>query len=261
MKRILITGKGSYIGTHFRDELLKNPEKYEVEELEMRNDEWRNHDFSSYDVVYHVVGIAHIKEVKENEQLYYQVNRDLAYDTAKKAKEEGVSQFIFMSSMSVYGLNYSDTPIRLSTACKPNTYYGISKYEAEKLLIGLEDDSFKVCIVRPPMVYGDHSPGNLTKLFKAVRKVHIFPTIKNQRSSITVEKLIEYIKKYIDEEVDGIHLPQNDEYMCTYEIVKQKMEKEGIYVFYTSLFNPIIKLMIGKVGLVTKCFGDLIYGK
>ena len=136
MKRILITGKGSYIGTHFRDELLKYPEKYEVEELEMRNDEWRNHDFSSYDVIYHVEGIAHIKEVKENEQLYYQVNRDLAYETAKKAKEEGVSQFIFMSSMSVYGLNYSDTPIDLSTPCNPNTYYGISKYEAEKLMIG-----------------------------------------------------------------------------------------------------------------------------
>lgn len=261
MKRILVTGKGSYIGTHFIEELSKYPNEYQIAELEMRNDEWKSHDFSSYDVVYHVAGIAHIKEVKENESLYYKVNRDLAFETAKVAKAAGVKQFIFMSSMSVYGLNYSKEMINLDTKCNPNTYYGISKYEAEKLLIGLEDDSFKVCIVRPPMVYGDNSPGNLTKLFNAVRKFHIFPTIKNQRSSITVEKLIEYIKQYIDADSSGTYLPQNDNYMCTYEIVKEKMERENVKVIYTSLFNPIIKLMIGKTGLVTKCFGDLVYGK
>ena len=83
-----------------------------------------------------------------------------------------------MSSMSVYGLNYSNELITVSTKCNPNTYYGISKYQAEKGIKKLENDTFKVCIVRPPMVYGDNSPGNLTKLFNAVRKFHIFPTIK-----------------------------------------------------------------------------------
>lgn len=222
MKKVLITGKGSYIGTHFKEEFLKYPSVYEVKELDMIDESWKQHDFSQYDVVYHVAGIAHMKEVKENEQLYYKVNRDLVVETAQKAKESGVKQFIFMSSMSVYGLNYSKEVITKETLCNPNTYYGISKYQAEQRLHELEEDSFKVCIVRPPMVYGDDSPGNLTKLFKAVRKVHIFPTIRNQRSSITVDKLIEYIKKYIDEECTGLYLPQNDEYMCTYEIIKRR---------------------------------------
>lgn len=261
MKRVLITGKGSYIGTHFKEYLKKEPEKYYVEELNMIDGTWKNFDFSKFDVVYHVAGIAHKKEVVENEQLYYKINRDMVIDVARKAKEAGIKQFIFMSSMSVYGLNYSKELVTRKTVCNPNTYYGKSKYEAEQLLQEIEDDSFKVCILRPPMVYGDNSPGNLTKLFDAVRKVHVFPTVRNERSSITVEKLIRYVKSYVDDEVSGLYLPQNDEYMCTYEIVKQKMKQEDIKVLYIPLFNPIIRFLIGKVTLVTKCFGDLKYEK
>jgi len=261
MKRVLVTGKGSYIGTNFKLYLEEFPNDYVVEELDMLDDSWENHDFSNYDAVYHVAGIAHIKEVPENEELYYLVNRDLAIKVAKRAKEAGVKQFIFMSSMSVYGLNCSKEAITRTTECKPNTYYGISKYQAEEALVQLSCPTFKVCILRPPMVYGDNSPGNLTKLFKVVRKFHVFPTIKNQRSSITVEKLVEYVKSYIDTEAEGLYLPQNDAYMCTYEIVRTKMENEGVKVIYLSLFNPIIRLLIGKIGLITKCFGDLIYQK
>ena len=87
MKRILITGKGSYIGTHFKEYLEKEPQNYYVEELDMVDGSWKDFDFSDFDVVYHVAGIAHIKEVKENEELYYKVNRDLVIEVAKKAKE------------------------------------------------------------------------------------------------------------------------------------------------------------------------------
>ena len=261
MRRILITGKDSYIGTHFKAYLGQHPEEYKVEELDVRDDTWKDFDFSKFDVVYHVAGLAHIKEIKENENLYYKVNRDLAVNIAKKAKALKVKQFVFMSSMSVYGLNFSKVLITQYTPCLPNTYYGKSKYEAEQQLKGLEDKFFKICIVRPPMVYGDNAPGNLGKLFNAVRKFHVFPTVRNERSSITVDKLCEYIKEYIDEEKHGLYLPQNDTYMCTYEIVKKKMKEENIKVIYIPIFNQIIKLMIGKVGLVTKCFGDLKYGK
>ena len=261
MKRILITGKDSYIGTSFKKYLEQYPDEYYVEELDVRDDSWKEFDFSSFDVVYHVAGIAHIKEVKENENLYYKVNRDLAVDIAKKAKSECIHQFIFMSSMSVYGLNYSDQLITKDTKCQPHTYYGKSKYEAELELNELNDNNFKVCIVRPPMVYGDGAPGNLGKLFKAVRKFHVFPTLRNERSSISIEKLCLDIKKYIDENSQGLYLPQNKEYMCTVDMVKKQMEEENVKVIYMSLFNPMIKLLIGKIGLITKCFGDLKYGK
>lgn len=259
MKRILITGKGSYIGTNFKQVMEKYPEEYRVEELDMLNESWRRHNFTKYDVVYHVAGIAHIKENPKNEELYYKVNRDLAIEVAKKAKVSGVKQFIFMSSMSVYGILYSDKPISLSTKCQPNTYYGKSKSQAEKKIEELADENFYICIIRPPMVYGDNSPGNMTKLLRLVKKTHIFPTIKNKRSAITIEKLIEVIKEIIDDETKGIILPQNDKYMCTYETVKEKMELEKISIHYVKVFNPILKLLIGKIDMITKCFGDLFY--
>ncbi len=95
MKKILITGANSYIGTSVENWLAKESDKYKVDTVDMRDDSWKNESFSGFDVVFHVAGIAHIKETKENRSLYYKVNRDLAYETAKKAKAEGVKQFIF----------------------------------------------------------------------------------------------------------------------------------------------------------------------
>ena len=104
MKRILITGANSYIGTSFEKWITQWPEEYNVDTVGTRNDEWKELDFSSYDTIFHVAGIAHIKETKENEFIYYEVNRDLAVHVAKKAKLEKVKHFIFLSTMSVYGL-------------------------------------------------------------------------------------------------------------------------------------------------------------
>ncbi|MBS5111741.1 MAG: NAD-dependent epimerase/dehydratase family protein [Coprobacillus cateniformis] len=258
MKKILITGANSYIGTSF-EKYMEQYDGYQIDTLDMMNPEWKNHDFSIYDVVFHVAGIAHQKETKENTHLYYKINRDLAIATAKLVKEAGVKRFVFMSSMSVYGLDVSKELVNLNTPTNPKTNYGKSKLQAEEEILKLQNDSFTVSIVRPPMVYGEGCPGNLTKLFDAVRKFHIFPTINNQRSSITVEKLCEEIKYIIDENKYGIYLPQNDEYMCTYEIVKEQMKKEKVKVLFIPFFNPIIRVMVGKVGLVTKAFGDLKY--
>ena len=104
MKKILITGKGSYIGSHFNDYLLNNFKgQYFVDELDMLDSSWKAYDFSSYDVIYHVAGLAHSTPDESQRNLYYQVNTDLAYETSKKTKDAGVKQFIFMSSIIVYG--------------------------------------------------------------------------------------------------------------------------------------------------------------
>ena len=261
MINVLITGKGSYIGTHFKELLQKYPDKYYVEELDVRDDSWKLFDFSDFDIIYHVAGIAHIKETEENKSLYYRVNRDLAVEIAKNAKKQGVRKFIFMSSMSVYGLDSSEEYINSNTKENPKTNYGISKYEAEKILCELKDESFDVVIVRPPMVYGKDSPGNLGKLFKMVRKVHVFPKFVNKRSSITVENLCYFILDVVEKDRTGVFYPQNDEYMCTYKIVKNQMDFENVKVKYVSCFNWIIKFLIGKNLLISKVFGDLCYEK
>ena len=100
-KKILVTGANSYIGKNFID-YISSFDDYSVEAISVRDDSWKDVDFGQYDVVYDVAGIAHIKETDENRHLYYEVNRDLAVALAKKAKAEGVKQFIYLSSMSVF---------------------------------------------------------------------------------------------------------------------------------------------------------------
>lgn len=258
MKKILITGANSYVGTSF-EKYVSEQGDFQINTLDVKNPDWKKQSFAGYDVIFHVAAIVHKKETKENEELYYKVNRDLTLELADKAKSEHVKQFVFMSSMSVYGLDYSDKLIGLDTPTNPKTNYGKSKLQAEEGLLKIQTEDFKISIVRPPMVYGEDAPGNLGKLMKAVRKVHIFPTIKNERSSITIENLCKEIKKIIEDSKTGIFLLQNEEYLCTYRIVKDSMEKENVKVLYTSIFNPLIRVMIGKIGVVTKAFGDLKY--
>lgn len=260
MKKILITGANSYIGTSF-EKYMEQYNNYQIDTLDMMNPEWRNYDFSTYNVVFHVAGIAHQKETKQNAHLYYEINRDLAVEVAKKSKAANVKQFIFMSSMSVYGLDYSNEPINVNTPTIPKTNYGKSKLEAEQEILKLNDKDFIISIIRPPMVYGENCPGNLTRLFNVVRKVHIFPTVRNERSVIYIDCLCENIKKIIDRCKSEIYMPQNDRYMCTYEIVKKQMKEENIGVIYLSAFNLLIKGLIGRMSVITKIFGDLKYEK
>lgn len=261
MKKIMITGKGSYIGSNLLQLLEKQMHEYTVTELDLQSDEWLLQEFPKVDIIFHVAGIAHLKESEKNKQLYYSVNRDLAFEIAKSAKAVGVKQFIFMSSMSVYGLIHQEECITIATEPRPITNYGKSKLEAEHLIQTLEDDNFKVCILRPPMVYGENSPGNMTKLVSLVERLRIFPKIENQRSYISIEVLINYVKDIIDYYQSGIFFPQNEEYMCTYKSIKKIMENNQRKVIYIRLLNPLIHFLIGKVDLVSKIFGDLKYEK
>ncbi len=202
-KRILITGKNSYIGTSFEKWLQQWPDDYTVDTLDMIGDDWRHTSFKGYDVVFHVAGIAHVSTVPKLESLYWQVNRDLAIETARKAKAEGVKQFIFMSSMSVYGDSSSINEKRVitrETVPTPANFYGDSKLQAEQGIISLQDDHFNVVILRPPMIYGKGSKGNYPKLAKVARILPFFPDIDNQRSMLHIDNLCEFIRLMIDNE-------------------------------------------------------------
>lgn len=256
MKKILITGANSYIGTSFEDYISKLDD-YQVDTVDMMDNLWKEQDFSSYDVVFHVAGIAHIKEIPEIESLYYEVNRDLVIDVAKKAKNSGVKQFVFLSSMSIYGL--TSGIITPNTVPNPNTYYGKSKLQAEVGLQLLRDDSFKISVLRPPMVYGKNCKGNFQSLIKIAKKVSFFPYVNNQRSMIYIDNLSSFVKKAIDEELDGIFFPQNKEYVNTSNLEKliaNSMNKKMIIVKST---YPLIMLLRKFIVQADKAFGTLIY--
>lgn len=257
MKKILITGKNSYIGNFFIEALEDYPDKYSVDFISLRGDSWKGEDLSSYDSVFHVAGLAHVKETEDNKEEYYKINRDLAVDFASYCRDQGVKQFIFLSSMSVYGLE--NGVIDEKTPLKPNSHYGKSKLQAEKILGEMETEDFKLAIVRPPMVYGKDTKGNYPRLSGLAKKTPVFPKVDNKRSMIYIENLSEFIRLLIDDEARGIFLPQNSEYVNTSNMVGLIAKFHGKKIWFVKLFNPILRRL--NIGLVNKVFGDLVYEK
>ncbi|WP_423408386.1 NAD-dependent epimerase/dehydratase family protein [Heyndrickxia sp. MSNUG] len=259
MKKILITGKNSYVGKSLEKWLENSPDSYSLESISLRDDSWKDKDFREYDVVFHVAGIAHIKETKENADLYYKVNRDLAYGVAQKAKVEGVKQFIFLSSMSVYGIESG--VIDKNSPIQPKSNYGKSKLQAEELISTLEENLFKVAILRPPMIYGKGCKGNYTKLAKFALKAPVFPDIENKRSMIFINNLCEFVRLLIDNFDSGVFFPQNKDFVKTSNMVNLIAKAHGKKIWETKLINPIIYYLLRRMATVTKVFGDLVYDK
>jgi nucleoside-diphosphate-sugar epimerase len=260
LKKILITGESSYIGGCLKKWLGNYPDRYLVKSINLRNNSWTNEDFSKYDVVLHAAGIAHVSSDPKMEESYYKVNRDLTIETASKANEEKVKQFIFLSSIIVYGDGCSDrSVIDLGTSPTPSNFYGNSKLQAEEGIRLLNSDCFKVVILRLPMIYGKGSRGNYRKLAELARKLPMFPDIENQRSMLHIDNLCEFIRLMIDNEERGLFFPQNSEYVKTSDMVRMIANIHGKNIKMIRTFNIVIRLLGLKVGLINKVFGNLVY--
>ena len=264
MKKILITGAGSYIGTSVERWLSGFKGMYSVDTLDMRREDWKEHSFAGYDAVFHVAGIAHVSADPEKKDLYFKVNRDLAVETAKKAKADGAGQFIFMSSIIVYGNSArvgKEKWISPETETAPADFYGQSKLEAEQGMLPLADGSFHVVVIRPPMIYGKDSKGNYRKLSKLAGKTPLFPDIKNCRSMLYIENLCEFVRLLIEHESGGIFYPQNAEYVTTSEMVREIARVHHKKMHLTRLFNPAVYVCSFFFGMVNKVFGNMAYEK
>ena len=255
MKHILITGADSYIGTALENYLSGKP--YAFTTLDVREPDWAECSFAGYDAVLHVAAIVHQKEQPDMEALYNRVNRDLAVQIARKAKAEGVGQFLFMSSMSVYG---TDTGvITPETVPQPVSFYGKSKLAAEELIQKEADERFKVCVLRPPMVYGPGCKGNFQTVVKLVQKLPIFPQLSNERSMICIDNLCEFLKLCIDNCESGLFFPQNREYMQTSAMARVIAGKLGRRVLFSRLAGFGVQLLVPGVPMAKKAFGSLVY--
>lgn len=255
MKNVLIAGAHSYIGESFKIYLEQYQDKYTVSEITTKGLKPTTDIFEGIDVVFCVVGIAHIKETSKNRQLYFDINRDLVVAIARAAKEAGVKQFILLSSMSVYGLKVGH--IRKNTKPHPVTAYGESKFQADEEIKKLESDNFRFACLRTPMVYGHNCKGNYQALRKFALKSPIFPNYENQRSMIYIGNLCEFVKECIDFEREGLFFPQNAEYTNTSQMVKLIAQEHGKKIKMTKVFNLILKAV--PIGLVKKVFGNLTY--
>ncbi len=266
MKKILITGANSYIGTSFEKYIKDNfPDDYTVDTVDMVDGSWREKSFAGYDSVFHVAGIAHSDSGKISEErakFYYAVNTDLTVETAKKAKADGAKQFIFMSSAIVYGESAPIGKTKIitrDTPVSPANCYGDSKVQAENGIRPLDDEDFRIVVLRPPMIYGKGSKGNYPLLAKIALKTPIFPYVKNERSMLYIENLCEFVRLMVENEEQGTFWPQNAEYSNTSELVQMIAVAHGKNVRLVKGFGWSLKLMSHLTGLVNKAFGNLSY--
>ena len=261
MKRILITGAGSYVGESVRKYILSTSSDFEIDAVDTMGDNGTKADYSQYDVVYHVAGIAHVNADPKMEPLYYKVNRDLTIAVAEHAKAAGVKQFIFMSSQIVFHESQSlkSEVLTKDTKENPNGFYGDSKLQAEIGLHKFEDENFKVCILRPCMIYGPNAKGNFPRLAKLATKVPLFPCWHNKRSMLYIDNLAEFVKQAMLRGLSGTFYPQNKEQADTVEIIRFFAKQAGHKVWISRLFNPFVWLGSFVLQPINKMFATYYY--
>lgn len=277
MKKVLITGANSYIGVSFEKYVHEHySSELSIETVDMIDGTWRARPFADdegrpYDCVFHVAGLAHadVGNVDEaTKARYYAINTDLAIETCKKAKADGVGQFVFMSSAIIYGDSapYGKAKmITVETEPQPANFYGDSKMQADKGVRELQTPDFVVTVLRLPMIYGKGSKGNYPTLAKMARKLPIFPDVQNERSMLYIENLCEFLSQVMNRGCGGIFWPQNAEYTRTSNMVRNIAKVSGHRIFVSKAFNWAVKLATlipGKTrDLANKAFGNLSYDK
>ena len=272
MKKVLITGAESFLGVSVEKYIKEHySSELSVDTISLLDHKWRNTSFSSYDVVYHVAGLAHadVSNLTEEEKdWYYSINTDLAIETATKAKKDGIKHFVFMSSILVYGDSAPHGKLKMitpDTMPSPSNIYGDSKLKAEQGILELSDDGFIVSVLRPPMIYGKGSKGNYPVLSRMAGKYPLFPNIRNQRSMLYIENFCEFFCQMILAERSGIFYPQNHDYVSTSDMVRIIADVKGHKILIGRAFNWIVSLaslIPGKTrNMANKAFGSLCYEK
>ena len=241
MKKIVLTGANGFVGSYFKN---KYAHKYSIETFSFLRDNFESLNLDGVDVVLHLSALVHQMSGADEEE-YSRVNVEQTLNLAKKAKESGVGQFIFMSSVKVYGEESSE-PYSEDTPCKPEDGYGKSKLKAEEELQKLESETFKVAIVRTPIVYGEGVKANIKNLVNLIRKVPILPfgSIENRRSMIYIGNLNFFIDRIIEKKESGVFLVSDERALSTSELIEliSKALDKSVYLVKVPLFESLLRL-------------------
>ncbi len=261
---ILIIGKDSYIGNHIDDWL--NQFGHNVNQLDVMTDEWMSFDYSPFDVLVHVAGIVHRPKCTDWE-LYKRVNTDMPFEIAKKAKEQGVKQFVYFSTMGVYKAEKKLSPsiVNKDTPLIENgtSMYGKSKLLAERKLNTLHDNTFTISIVRPPSVYGKDCKGGYIKGFTKIAKMmFVIPkAYENVRQSfIYIDNLSECVRIITENQLHGIFCPQDNETPNANRLLSAIRQGLGKRCYSSKFLGCVLK-MFSHISLVKKAYGGIEYNR
>jgi nucleoside-diphosphate-sugar epimerase len=251
---IVLTGATGFVGSHMVEEW----QDWDIQRISLRDTDPMSVDMSGADSVVHCAALAH-QTAKIGDSEYFRVNRDLTVRLAQNAKARGVKQFVFLSSTKVYGEGHADWTINENTPCTPKDSYGQSKYDAENSLKEMSDDNFKVCIIRPPLMYGKNVKGNLNKIMKLCdsRLPLPFRNIANDRAMVYVRNLTAFVKHCVLNTVDGTFLINSNTTVSTALLVKEIKKnlgrKDSLLPMPTLMCKLLFKV---KPNLYKRLFGS-----
>jgi len=254
MKKILITGSTGFIGSYF---IKKYSIKYNINKFSFRNDDFYKLDLNHTSTVLHLSALVHQMHGASEDE-YERINVTQTLALAKRAKKSGVQEFVFISSVKVYG-EESSSVYTEQTPLHPQDAYGKSKQKAELKLLQLEDKNFRVAIIRTPIVYGYGVKANIKSLVSLVSKISILPFggIANRRSMLYIGNLCHLIEAIIDKNVSGIYLASDDQPLSTTEFIELISEALGrkTYMLQIPFFPQLLKLL--KPSFYQRLYGSL----
>lgn len=260
-KTLMITGASGFIGSNF---IARYKDKYNIIPIDLIKNKPEDIDFKNVDCVLHLAALVHQMKGAPREK-YFEVNTELTKRVAVYAKASGVKHFVFYSTVKVYGhdgdLYNHDIILNEDSPCNPkNDPYGESKLEAEKILKDLEDNEFKVGIIRPPMVYGKGVKGNMESLIKLIKICPILPFkyTKNRRSLVNIENLMHLTTLVIDKQAEGIFLPLDEKNLSLFEIVSGIEKAYDLKRINIPLISPLFWILYKiKPNIMIRLYGSL----
>lgn len=259
---ILILGKDSYIGNHL--DSWFSAHDHQVEQLDVRSDDWRDFDYSYFDTIIHVAGIVHRQDCKDW-NLYKRVNTDMPIEIAAIAKSQGVKQYVYFSTMGVFGKDKAlrQNIIDINDRPKADSMYSKSKMLAEEGLEKLNDESFRVAFVRPPSVYGKGCKGGYISGFTMiVRKLPLIPCAYRsaRQSFIYIDNLCECVRLIVENRLTGVFCPQDDEIPNANELFEAIAHGLG-KKYHQSRFLGRLMQIVSFIPLVKKAYGGIEYSR
>ena len=258
--KVLITGEKGYIATCLARYLNESGD-FTARQVSVRNG-FAPYKLSEYDAIVHAAAIVHQMDKNIPYEQYLEVNTTLTRELADAALKAGVKHFVFFSSMGVYegyAGKKAEMPINNKTDVSFSSAYASTKYGAEELLREI-DNELNISIIRPPLVYGKGSPGNIHRLFRFAGKTPFFPLTDNLRSMIYIDNLCELIRLILINQKTGLFCPQNAEYVNVSDLITLMGHIQGNGIALLKIPGPIIKLSL-KFQSCNKVFGNYYYDK
>ncbi len=273
MSSILVTGATGFIGSHFlqgnndvkrvlvrkENASLVGVEQYVLDDVINFNDP---KIFDGCDTVVYLAGIAHDELRNVDDARINEVNNVSVINFAKVAAENGINQFIYLSSTIVYGLA-SSSFVNEETKLLPNDSAALAKAQCEKALATISDTTrMNVVILRSPLVYGMNVKGNLGTLIDLVSQLRFSPfgLVNNKRHFISVDNLVNVINRVAEpceHNTSGVYLVSDAHPLSTKELVDELFLPKKVYHIPIPL--ALFKLLcINKEKLYKQLFSDYI---